>query len=43
MMQQIQRKCIIINMDPANEDSYEDYLNIDILELITVEDVMKEF
>ncbi|CAD8097120.1 unnamed protein product [Paramecium sonneborni] len=43
MMQQIQRKCIIINMDPANEDSYEDYLHIDILELITVEDVMKEF
>lgn len=30
-------------MDPANEDSYEDYLHIDILELITVEDVMKEF
>lgn len=30
-------------MDPANEDSYEDYLCIDILELITVEDVMKEF
>ncbi|CAD8091311.1 unnamed protein product [Paramecium primaurelia] len=43
MMQQIQRKSIIINMDPANEDLYEDYLCINILELITVEDVMKEF
>lgn len=30
-------------MDPANEDLYEDYLCINILELITVEDVMKEF
>ncbi|CAK87940.1 unnamed protein product (macronuclear) [Paramecium tetraurelia] len=43
MMEQIQRKSIIINMDPANEDSYEDYLCINILELITVEDVMKMF
>jgi hypothetical protein len=30
-------------MDPANDEAYSEYLNIDILDLITVNDVMKEF
>lgn len=43
MMTSIGRKCCAINLDPANENDPPGLFDVNIMRLITVEDVMKEF
>lgn len=38
----LDRKCVLINLDPANQVVDEKLYQINISDLITVEDVMKE-